>query len=29
VEPFNIDKSGFGMMSAWISLDDVNKIKTD
>ncbi len=27
IEPFNIDKTGFGNMSAWISVDDVNDIK--
>jgi ASC-1-like (ASCH) protein len=27
VEPFDIDKRGFGMMSAWVTLDDVRKIK--
>ena len=27
IEPFKIDKSGFGAMSAWISVDDVNRIK--
>ncbi|MBW3019475.1 hypothetical protein KY329_04815 [Candidatus Woesearchaeota archaeon] len=27
VMPFNIDKSGFGMMSAWLCVEDVNKIK--
>nr|MCK4929874.1 ASCH domain-containing protein [Nanoarchaeota archaeon] len=27
IEPFDIDKTGFGMMSAWISIDDINKIK--
>jgi ASC-1-like (ASCH) protein len=27
VEPFDINKSGFGSMSAWISVDDVSKIK--
>lgn len=27
VEPFEIDKSGFGSMSAWISVDDIGKIK--
>lgn len=26
VEPFNIDKSGFGMMSAWICVEDVDEI---
>jgi ASC-1-like (ASCH) protein len=29
IRPFNIDKTGFGTMSAWISIDDINKIKTD
>ncbi len=27
VEPFNIDKSGFGAMSAWLCVDDINDIK--
>lgn len=27
VEPFDIDKSGFGSMSAWIVTEDVEKIK--
>lgn len=27
IKPFDIDKTGFGMMSAWISIADVNKIK--
>ncbi len=27
VEPFNINKAGFGAMSAWISVDDVEIIK--
>lgn len=27
IEPFDIDKKGFGAMSAWITTDDVNKIK--
>ncbi|MFH2111412.1 MAG: hypothetical protein ABIJ47_09160 [Candidatus Bathyarchaeota archaeon] len=27
VEPFEIDKSGFGAMSSWISVKDVNSIK--
>lgn len=27
VEPFNINKKGYGNMCAWISIDDVNKIK--
>jgi len=29
IEPFEIDKSGFGAMSAWISVDDVNRIKAN
>lgn len=27
IEPFEIDKSGFGAQCAWISVDDVNEIK--
>lgn len=27
VSPFQIDKRGFGMMSAWISVEDIRKIK--
>ncbi len=27
VQPFNIDKKGYGMMSAWITIDNINKIK--
>jgi len=27
VEPFEINKKGFGLMSAWISVDNINKIK--
>ncbi|MBI2106825.1 ASCH domain-containing protein [Candidatus Woesearchaeota archaeon] len=27
--PFEIDKSGFGAMSAWISIDDINRIKVN
>ena len=27
IEPFQVNKTGFGMMSAWISVDDINKIK--
>jgi len=27
IEPFDIDKSGFGSMSAWICVDNVEKIK--
>lgn len=28
VKPFKIDKTGFGAMSAWITVDDINRIKT-
>ena len=27
ISPFFIDKTGFGMMSAWISIDNINQIK--
>lgn len=27
-EPFDVDKSGFGAMSAWISVDRIGKIKS-
>ncbi len=27
ITPFNIDKKGYGMMAAWITLDDIEKIK--
>ena len=27
IKPFDIDKTGFGAMSAWITIDDINKIK--
>ncbi len=27
IEPFAINKTGFGLMSAWISVEDVEKIK--
>ena len=27
IEPFEIDKSGFGAMSAWIMVDDISRIK--
>ena len=27
VEPFRVDKSGFGLMSAWMTLNDVNAIR--
>jgi len=29
IEPFEIDKSGFGAMSAWISVSDINRIKAN
>lgn len=27
VEPFDVDKTGFGSMSAWITVDDILRIK--
>jgi len=27
IKPFEIDKIGFGTMSAWITIDNINKIK--
>ena len=27
IEPFEINKTGFGTMSSWITLDDINQIK--
>ena len=27
IDPFHVDKTGFGMMAAWISVDDIEKIK--
>ncbi|MBU3934599.1 hypothetical protein KKC00_01410 [Patescibacteria group bacterium] len=27
IKPFEINKKGFGIMSAWITVDDINKIK--
>lgn len=27
IDPFEIDKTGFGSMSAWITIDDIEKIK--
>jgi ASC-1-like (ASCH) protein len=27
--PFDIDKKGFGLMSAWICVDNINRIKTN
>jgi ASC-1-like (ASCH) protein len=29
IEPFNIDKTGYGSMSAWITVDDINQIKVE
>lgn len=29
IEPFEINKKGFGMMAAWKSVDDINKIKNN
>lgn len=28
VKPFQIDKKGFGAMASWITIDDINKVKT-
>jgi|SRR3989344_847142 len=28
IKPFNIDKTGFGNMSAWLTIKDVGRIKT-
>lgn len=28
VKPFSINKTGFGMMAAWLTVDDIDKIKT-
>ena len=27
IQPFNIDKTGFGIMAAWITVDDINNIR--
>ena len=27
IKPFDIDKTGFGLMSAWLCVDNVNRIK--
>tara|TARA_Y100000310_G_scaffold295459_1_gene326809 strand:+ start:23944 stop:24351 length:408 start_codon:yes stop_codon:yes gene_type:complete len=27
IEPFNINKTGYGNMAAWITLEDINRIK--
>jgi len=29
IEPFEINKAGFGLMSAWISVDNINQIKSN
>jgi len=29
IEPFDINKSGFGIMSAWISVDKISRIKVN
>ena len=29
IEPFDVDKKGFGMMAAWITVDDIQKIRRD
>lgn len=29
IKPFKIDKTGFGTMSAWISIDNIDNIKID
>lgn len=29
VEPFDINKNGFGSMSSWISVEDINQIKIE
>ncbi|GAI98948.1 unnamed protein product [marine sediment metagenome] len=27
IKPFNVDKTGFGSMAAWITINNINKIK--
>lgn len=27
IEPFEINKKGYGLMNAWISIDDINKLR--
>ena len=27
IEPFNIDKTGFGLMSAWLCVDDITSLR--
>jgi len=27
IKPFKIDKTGFGIMAAWLCIDDINKIR--
>jgi len=29
IKPFDVDKKGFGMMAAWITVDDIQKIRRD
>lgn len=29
IQPFEINKKGYGIMSSWITIDDINKIKID
>jgi len=29
VEPFDIDKSGFGLQTAWLTVSDIDQIRTD
>lgn len=29
IEPFDINKKGFGMMAAWITVEEISKIKID
>ena len=29
IKPFEIDKTGFGAMAAWITVDNINKIKKE
>jgi ASC-1-like (ASCH) protein len=29
IKPFDVDKKGFGMMAAWITIDDIQKIRRD
>jgi ASC-1-like (ASCH) protein len=29
IEPFKVDKSGFGAMSSWITIDSIDKVKSN